>query len=110
MSYIYEYLFNNKCWTLLFIVYGLVIIQYLIIFKILTYDEIIDYLIDIMILLSISIVYTPKKVYFGFIYSLQNYKLVLLFGLIFTYVYTNLFKTLASFIVFNGFISEINGL
>lgn len=107
---IYQKILNNKCWILLFIVYGVVIIEYLVLFGLLTYNEIRDYLFDIMIILIVSILYTPNSVFRGFLYSIENYKVILLLNLVFTYLNSTLFKTIVSFIVFNGFVCEIKGL
>lgn len=94
-------------WIIMILTYVLIISLYILLFNLLTLDEILNYLYDISIMIGISIVYKPWNVWNGFLYSLQNYKLFLVINLILTYLNSSLFQTVISFIVFNGFVSEI---
>ena len=107
---IYQKIINNKCWILLFITYGFVITEFLVLFGVLSYNEVLDYLIDIMMILIVTTLYNPNSVFRGFLYSIENYKVPLLLNLVFTYLNSTLFKTIVSFIVFNGFVCEIKDL
>lgn len=94
-------------WMIMILTYVLIISLYILLFNLATIDELLGYLYNVSLMIGISIIYKPWNVWNGFLYSLQNYKLILFIGLICTYLYSSLFKTVISFIVFNGFVSEI---